>query len=184
MSRARRPTGASSSGRWSPRAWTPEPRLPADRDAEEQSGRLRHRLLRHHRRLLADLAHLVAGGRGLRSAPTPASWSSPGATCNEFEVPVEEVARDRPRPPRRRARRCSTSVAEAGGARPPMTEHADIPASLEAIRARPRATRTASATARTRPRADPGHRPRRDRPGAASGSSSPTASGSSCSATS
>ena len=54
--------------------------LQADRDAEEQSDRLLHRLLRHRHRLCDDLAHLVDGGRRAVRRLCGLRRGSPGAT--------------------------------------------------------------------------------------------------------
>ena len=60
-SRARTPTGASSSARVEQAELDAEPDYQDDRDAAQQPDRLHHRLLRGHHGLRADLAHLVAG---------------------------------------------------------------------------------------------------------------------------
>ena len=86
--------------------------LRADRDAAQQPDRLHHRLLRHHHRLRADLAHLVAGRSSGWSPPTRSSCGSPGATSTNTTIPAEEVARlDRAR---RRAPRAVAARRSAG----------------------------------------------------------------------
>ena len=70
----------------------PSARLPADRNAEEQPHRLRHRILCRRHRLCADLAHLVDGGLGLLGA-FARSLSSRSAMRRRSKYPAEQIAR-------------------------------------------------------------------------------------------
>ena len=142
-----------------------EPDYEADRDAAQQPDRIRHRVLRHRHRLRADLAYLVAGGVGARRRLRDLRRVRLARRRRGRSFRPTEVARiDRGRAARRGA-----ALAASGDARPMSAQR-----SL-------RRCRPIRITSRTAGRAGDGAamavRPR-------SASSSATASGFSCSATS
>ena len=125
--------------------------------------RLRQRLLRHDHRLRADLAHLVAGDRGLRRRLCDLRRRSPGATTMST----------RSRPRRSPASTAPIAPRAAGAGAMGGRVHERSTAADTADGACRSATMCAARTIGTR-----------ERPRVRSASSSATASGSSCSATS
>ena len=67
-------------------------RVPADRSAQEQRHRVRHRVLCRRHRLCADLAHLVVGGTGaVRRVRTLLVFAFRNE--EEIEISAEQIAR-------------------------------------------------------------------------------------------
>ena len=173
-SAARRPTGASRRPPATSSTWR-RAGVRGHRDAAQLGHRLRLRLLRHGDRLRADLAHLVDGGAGLRgglrhlrgvrlarrgrgAGDRRRRWrASPARTAAAAPTPSRPPAGASARPCRREHRPPGRPAPRSAARRPRQPPRARRP-------------RTRPATARAAPRP--------------SGSSSATASGSSCCPTS